>query len=929
MTRRRAARVAIAGSAAVVVVVIVVGLILTVTYIRRPLPQRDGEVTLAGLGGEVSVIRDDRGVPQIYADNALDLMRVQGYVHAEDRFFEMDLRRHITAGRLSELVGRNRDALSADAVIRTLGWRRVAQEELSLLSPSTRQYLQAYADGVNDYLRGKSASELSISYTLLARANPLDRIEPWTPVDSLAWLKAVAWDLRTNYTEELERARSITTVKNIEDVEQLYPAYPYAKHPPIVSEREEDRQEPAAATSSNVRKAKTGTTADEGQDDPSRPNSDTPGATAVAGVSDVESALRSGPVQEALTAAAAAIEAVPHTVGGSEGLGSNSWVVSGDLTGSGKPILANDPHLGTSVPGIWYQAGLHCRQVTQECPYDVSGFGFAGMPGIMIGHNEKISWGLTNLYADVTDFYLERVSGDRVESGGAMKPLTIRTEKIEVAGGDPVTIQVRETPHGPLLSDVVSAVGDAGQTAPVAGEEPNRATKYAIALSWTALEPGRSMDAVFAINTSASFDEFRKAAGLLDAPAQNIVYADRDGHIGYQAAGRVPVRGVGRTSSPVPSDGTWPHPGWDSAYDWRGTVPTTSLPWAQDPAEGFIVAANQSVTGPGAEVKISSDWDYGFRATRVRNLLEGAVRDGRKLTVDDMRAMQTDTRNGIAPDLVPLLLQADVTDVFTREAIELLRGWDYSQPTDSAAAAYFNVVWAKLLNLTFSDELPEGFRPDGGDRWFEVVRTLLDKPKNGWWDNLSTPDITESRDEVLRRALVEARLELTRTLGKDPGRWQWGRLHRLRLEQAPLGGSDSPGLVRRLVNRGPYGAPGGSSVVNAMSWDASSGTFDVVAAPSMRMIVDLGNLDGSRWVNQTGVSGHPVDDHYDDQLGAWLDGEDFEWPYSKGAVDEASDEEQTFKPGPGAGPGDTSGPSATSPPAAATPSSSPSATPTP
>jgi len=943
VTRRSALRIAAIGVPVVVVVALVLVVALAVTYVRRPLPERGGNVPLADLQSDVQVIRDDRGVPQIYADNALDLMRAQGYLHAEDRFFEMDLRRHVTAGRLSELVGADDDALKTDAVVRTLGWRRVAQQELERLTPQARSYLEAYADGVNDYLRDKSPSELSVSYTILARNNPLPRIEPWTPVDSLAWLKAIAWDLRSNYAEELERARAITTVKSVKRVNQLYPAYPYGQHPPILppGQSADAGNVPGASgngsgdgsgdgsgnesggtpslAESNVRRA-TATPSPSRAEDRARSagaaagdavGSATPAIQGlVAGrpaalTGSLADALGSDDAQRAFQDAADAVGAVPRMLGGGDGIGSNSWVVSGRLTDTGKPLLANEPHLEASMPGIWYQAGLHCRKVSKDCPFDVAGFGFAGLPGVVIGHNQKIAWGLTNMYADVTDFYLEHVSGDYVESGGAMKPMTARTEKIEVAGGDPVTIRVLETPHGPLLNTVISEVADVGKAAPAPGEELDRTTAYAVSLQWTALAPGRTMDAIFELNQATTFDTFRQAALKLDAPAQNIVYADVDGNIGYQAPGAIPVRGAGRPDAPdpgdapIPSDGTWPQPGWDSAYDWRGTVPAAQLPWVRNPSAGYVVAANQAVTGP-AGVHLTSDWDYGYRSDRIDQLIATAGSRNRKLTIDDMRSIQSDTRNGIAAVLVPLLLKVydsapGTRDPFTSEAVDLLRGWDFSQPTDSAAAAYFNVVWATILRLTF-DELPEGFKADGGGRWFEVVRTLLTNSDDRWWDDLTTPAVVETRDEIFRRALSGARLQLTSTLGKDPKRWQWGRLHRLRLQQTPLGLRGVPGYVKWLVNRGPYEAPGGSSIVDAFAWDASTGTFDVTAAPSMRMIVDLGNLDRSRWVNQTGISGHPGDSHYDDQIDTWLDGKDYAWPFSRGAVDSAKDQEQTLRP---------------------------------
>ena len=262
---------------------------------------------------------------------------------------------------------------------------------------------------------------------------------------------------------------------------------------------------------------------------------------------------------------------------------------------------------------------------------------------------------------------------------------------------------------------------------------------------------------------------FRAAVQKLDVPAQNFVYADIDGHIGYQAPGRIPIRNGDLPSEPVPADGTWPMPGWDSRYDWKGYLPTSQLPYTEDPQEGFIVAANQAVTAPGDGPTLTHDFDYGYRSQRIRDLLQADVSAHRQLQVEDMQAIQLDTRNGIAADLVPILLKEKVGDAFTQQAIDLLKTWDYTQPADSAAAAYFNAVWAELLDLTFADELPPGTRPDGGARWAEVIRQLLKDPQDPWWDDRRTPNVVETRDEILRQALVQARLTADQRAGQGPG----------------------------------------------------------------------------------------------------------------------------------------------------------------
>ena len=361
------------------VLVLLAGLVTGTVLVRRPFPQTTGEIEVPGLTGDVEVIRDEHGIPQIYADTTADLMTAQGYVHAQDRFYEMDVRRHITAGRLSELFGET--ALETDKMVRTMGWRRVAERELAMLAPETRDALRAYADGVNAYLDDHSPSEIALEYTVLGAGGLDYQPADWDPVDSLAWLKAMAWDLRGNMGDEI--ARVLLSVNHTpEQVAELYPAYDAEARRPIVTQGAlvDGRYEPEATSP--------------GSRNPARPPY-TPGQVDV--LTDVLERAR----------------AMPALLGRGSGIGSNSWVVGGDHSATGEPLLANDPHLGVSLPGIWYQVGLHCRTVSEACPFEVSGFSFSGVPGIVIGHNRDIAWGFTNLNPDVSDLYLEKVRGDR------------------------------------------------------------------------------------------------------------------------------------------------------------------------------------------------------------------------------------------------------------------------------------------------------------------------------------------------------------------------------------------------------------------------------------------------------------------------------------------------------------------------------------
>jgi penicillin G amidase len=861
---RRATRLLVV-VAAVLVLVLAATAVAAVLVVRRPLPQTTGELDVPGLDAEVTVVRDDRGVPTITARTPEDLFLAQGFVHAQDRFFEMDYRRHVTAGRLAELVGDSPDAIAADRVIRTLDWRGVAEQELDIIADSTRSYLEAYADGVNAYLDTRGTESLGVEYTVLGMQVAVPQPEPWGPVDSLAWLKAMAWDLKANYADELARATTFASVQDVARVDELFPGYPQDVTAHIV-----------AAT--DLTSAPAGTS--------------TPAATpAVAGLTSVD--LTSPDLQRALASATQALDAVPHLMGDGDGIGSNSWAVAGAHTSTGAPMLANDPHLAISAPGVFTQVGLRCAEVGSECPFDVAGFSFAGFPGVVIGHNAQLAWGRTNLPADVTDFFIERTDDDEYLKDGQRLPMTVRTETIRVNGADDLELTVRATEHGPIVSDVLLEVL-AARVGPVDPEAfPG---DHEIALAWTALTPGRTADALFAINTATGAEDLAAAARVFDVPAQNIVYATTDGHIGYQAPARIPVRAA-VPGSPVPSDGSWPRPGWDSRYDWQGYVDPAQLPAAQDPAEGFVVAANQAVTAPGVGPFLTRDWDYGYRAQRIRTVLEETIAEGGTVDVDAMNELQLDDRSPYADVLLDALLQVDLESPFDEAGQDLLRDWDGVASEDSAGAAYFSAVWSTLLRLVFWDELPQSVRPTGGGRWLEVVERLLERPDDAWWDDRTTVGLLEGRDEILSRALTSARLELAVEMGKEATGWEWGKVHVAAPQHPVLGGEGVPGPVRRLVNPSPVGVGGGSSVVNATAWDAGTDSYAVTAAPTMRMVVDLSDLDASTWVNLTGVSGHPGSSNYADQLGAWASGETFPWAFTADAVEEAAGDRLTLRPG--------------------------------
>ncbi|MGY4922898.1 penicillin acylase family protein [Streptomyces sp. 900105755] len=875
----------------------------SVSTVRASFPQTKGSITLDGLSGPVTVKRDGYGIPQIYASTDEDLFMAQGYVQAQDRFYEMDVRRHMTSGRLSEMFGKSQ--VKNDEFLRTMGWDRVAKEEYDTkLSASTKKYLQAYSKGVNAYLQGKDGKAISLEYAALGFVNDY-KPELWTPVDSVSWLKAMAWDLRGNMDDEIDRAL-MTSRLGPQQIKDLYPDYPYSRNQPIVQEGQYDKVtktfEQSGSTSGSG--TSTGTS-----------GTSTSSSTGSALTSQLESLYN-------------VLDDVPTAVGvNGQGIGSNSWVVSGKYTITGKPLLANDPHLSASLPSVWYQMGLHCTTISSKCQYDVTGYTFAGMPGVIIGHNADIAWGMTNSGVDVTDLYLEKLSGDGYLYDGRTKPFTTRTETIEVAGGASKKIVVRQTADGmPLLSDRDDELVEVGKKATVDSAAPDRGDGYGIALRWTALDPGTTMDAVFAIDKASDWASFRNAAAQFDVPSQNLVYADTKNNIGYTLPGRIPTRSSA-------DDGSIPAPGWDSTYKWTGFIKQDELPYEYNPKRGYIVTANQAVIDKDKyPYTLTTDWGYGTRSQRITDLIESKIKDGGKISTDDMRQMQTDNSSEIAKLLVPKLLKINLDDKDVREAQKLLEGWDYTQDADSAAAAYFNSVWRNILKLAFGNKLPKELRvkgqclwvdkidstgpvdddakvrecgerdadqaqPDGGDRWFEVVRNLMNKPDSDWW---KTPagagdrPKADNMDELFKRAMIDARWELTAKLGKDIDTWSWGRLHRLFLKNQTLG-TDGPAVVQYILNRGPWKLSGGEATVDATGWNAAGG-YGVVWVPSMRMVVNLDDFDKSKWINLTGASGHAFSAHYTDQTGKWADGELLSWSFSDQAVGKSTSDTLVLKP---------------------------------
>ncbi|HZY42721.1 MAG TPA: penicillin acylase family protein, partial [Anaerolineae bacterium] len=518
---------------------------------------------------------------------------------------------------------------------------------------------------------------------------------------------------------------------------------------------------------------------------------------------------------------------------------------------------------------------LHCQPVTTECQFDVTGAVFPGAPGVIIGHNAKIAWGVTNVGPDVQDLFLEKVTGQQYEFKGRQLDLKIVPETLTIKGKVPagytpsaneldeydaatntttITLNVRYTQHGPLLSDV-----DAG-TATAGGDQ------YAVALDWTAINaPEQTLNSVIHIDKAQNWDEFRAALSMWDTPSQNFVYADVDGNIGYQMPGRIPIRASG--------DGQLPVPGWTDEYDWTSYIPFDELPRAFNPAQGYIATANNAVVGPDYKYFISMDWDRGWRARRIVDLIE--AKD--KLSPDDIAAIQGDSLNLSAQQIVPYLADIQVTGD-AQKVLDTINSWDFFEKRDSVGAAAYEVFWLNLLRNTLDDELGD-LAPDyvnGGDLNRVAMIQLLAKSDSKWWDNVTTSAV-ETREDILKKSIEDAAVQLTAELGNDPAGWKWSKIHTATFKSQALG--DSP--VGFVFNRGPFEVDGGTATVNNTGTGGNfskaysnppaklNAIFAERTVPSLRQIIDLGDLGASRFIHTTGEIGLPTHPHYDDFIDKW------------------------------------------------------------
>jgi len=766
-----------------VLLLIVLAIALFIRHqVHASFPVTEGSRAVRGITATVRIARDDYGVPTITAETEQDLAFAQGYVHAQDRLWQMDMQRRAAAGRLSEVFGS--ETLLFDRMFRIVGLRQAAERIAEALPAETRGALESYAAGVNAYL-AEAKGRYPIEFDLL-RYDP----EPWTATDCLLVGRLLAWELNLAWWTDLTLG-AIGERVGLQELLDIIPSTAAELPSPWLSRKDEG----FASLTEGMRKAGEGFLRFRG-------------------------ASRFG-------------------------TGSNAWVVGPSRSATGGVLLANDTHLQLTLPPQWYEMQLRCPG------YDAGGMSIPGGPWIVAGRNDSIAWGITNLMADDADFYVEQLdsSGSQALFDGAWVPLRVRTEEIAVRGDTALQLVVRETLHGPIVSDITTALQHARPP-------------YVASMRWTGADIDDQFGAFHLISRAHNWREFSAGVRQFAIPGQNFVYGDVRGNIGYRCGARIPVRGRQNPMLPLP--------GWEKSALWKGYVPFEELPWVYNPPAGFIASANNRVAG-NSPYYISDLWEPSSRFDRLREVL------GRReelFSVQDFQRLQNDTYSSAARDMVPYIVAAfaDSTQLSDadRALLEYLHNWNFYFTRDDIATSIFQMFFVRLLENTYRDEMGEDLYHD----WvilvnvpIRVTMRLLQEGTSLWFDDRTTPGQTETRDEIIRKSLREAGEELKRRRGEERKEWQWGGLHTVTLSH-PFG-LRKP--LDRIFNRGPFPVGGGSTSLISFEYSYNE-PFAATVGPSFRQVFDLASSSELRAILPSGQSGQLFHAHYDDQVRLWLNG---------------------------------------------------------
>ena len=757
---------------------LITGLVVTLAYLYSAQSNISGKRTIKSLGDSVAITFDESDIPHIKAKNQADAYFALGYLHASERSWQMEMNRRIASGRLSEILGD--DTVKIDRFVRTLGIKRAAERQFDRYPVSAKRLLQAYADGVNAG-NAQLGWALPVEYFLTG-----SKPGHWSPTDSVAWMLMMAYDLGGNWQKELQRLElsQYLSTKQVWEVIQ-----PYENDEPVSN----------VDFSKLYRELKVFHPA--------------PGPT--------ESKPQNLPATE-LTQL--------DQMGARDGIGSNNWALSGKLSTSGKPLLANDPHLGLSAPAIWYFAHL-------EAPgLNVIGGTLPGIPAVVLGRTDKFAWSFTNTGPDVQDLYIEQIDSKNpgmYRGPDGPLPFKVHQEIIDIKGSPSLTFLVKETRHGPAISDSYAKAKRTIDT-----------DRFALALRWTALDvENQSVAGLLDMNRAADLDQFKQALRKNYAPMQNVVIADTEGNIAYQAAGVAPKRILHQGLY-----GVAPAPGWERQYDWNGYVPFEQLPASNNPEQGWIATANQKIIAANDPNPLTGDWDLPTRYDRIVDL----IKSKNIHSADDMKTMQGDTLSLGATPLLELFKASQSSHPLSAQAMEIGKSFDGNMTVDSAGALLFN-AWADQLTRNLFSRLSYLFTDNYGTRNYRgSLLQQVKNPNSPWCDNPKTEQI-ESCQESANKALDKALDYLSKEYGNDPKTWAWGKAHIAISEHRPF--SKVP-LLGSLFNiKTPF--PGDSFSVNVGRLELlqSVNPYETLQAPSLRTVYDLSDLEKSLFVYQTGQSG--------------------------------------------------------------------------
>ncbi len=739
--------------------------------VKKSLPQISGELNIPGIKEEVEIIRDNYGVPHIYAKNEPDLYFALGYAMAQDRLWQMEFTRRLGQGRLSEIFGE--DFIKVDRYFRTLtaaGVNKKVPHEFAFI-------LQSFTKGLNAYLE-THRDRLPIEFKLL-RYEP----EPWQVDDYVQIVKVITWALSPGWKIDLVAGEILKKVGD-ERFKDAFPLWP--DHAPLIIPEEIK----ALSLNSN---------------------------STFETVSLIEKLIT-------LPSAGA----------------SNNWVVAGKKSITGKPILANDTHLPLKNPSFWWEVHLVCPNI------NVSGFAVPGVPGIPIGQNRHVAWGITNVMVDDVDFYVEKINPNNPRQywyKDQWEDMKVKVETIRIKGKDPVKTEILLTRHGP----VVTGAGDSSK-------------ERLISARWAFADGLQPVQAGALLIKAKDVEEVKEALRYWELPGQNFVFADTNGNIGFWCCATVPIR--------VKGDGLLPVPGWTGEYEWKGYVPFEERPHLINPKEGFIATANNKIAGKDYPYLISRYWEPTDRITRIVQLLKGKE----KLSVEDFKKMHQDIYCPQASELIPKIikvLEEQFTDKDGNKAKDILSKWDFVMDKESVAACLYEMTYRKMMGNIFKDEM--------GEEIFEkYLKTSLFPPRavnamvrNGaspWFDNIDTPE-KETMDQIIALSLRQTFSELKEVLGNDMDKWSWGQIHTLTFEHVL--GKKKP--LNLIFNIGPFPVGGNLLTINKKKYSLDK-PYNANHGVSMRMIVDLSNMDGSLHVLPTGESGQLKSPNYRDQLPLYLSG---------------------------------------------------------